>query len=285
MAGFQIAREISSIVGGNEFELMIREEDAERANEYYDLIEIWDGGADVLLVGKTAVVTGANGGIGRAICKVFLENGATVIGLIHRNQEGLDERIKYYSLDLSDTSACEKTFGAITEITDKVDILVNCAGITRDAMSSKMSEQQWDEVIDVNLKSVWNLTRLIGPMMQKNHTGSIINISSVVGVFGNIGQVNYAASKAGLIGLTKSFAKELAHRGGNVRVNAVAPGYTMTNMMKTVPDKLLEQFKGQTMLGRLADPYEIANAVLFLASDLSSYVTGEVLNVNGGMRL
>lgn len=123
------------------------------------------------------------------------------------------------------------------------------------------------------------------PTMQKNHTGSIINISSVVGIFGNIGQANYAASKAGLIGLTRSFAKEFALKDGNVRVNAVAPGYTMTDMMKTVPEKFLEQFRGQTMLGRLADPHEIANAVLFLASDLSSYVTGEVVNVNGGMRL
>ena len=152
-------------------------------------------------------------------------------------------------------------------------------------MTWKMDEKQWDEVIDVNLKGAWNLTRLIGPMMQKNHSGSIINISSVVGVYGNIGQANYAASKAGLIGLTKSFAKEFAMKGGNVRVNAVAPGYTMTNMMKTVPEKLLEKFCGQTMLGRLAEPMEIANSVLFLASDLSSYVTGEVLNVNGGMRL
>ena len=152
-------------------------------------------------------------------------------------------------------------------------------------MFHKMSEQQWDEVIDVNLKSVWNLTRLLCPIMQRSHAGSIINISSVVGIFGNIGQVNYAASKAGLIGLTKSLAKELALKGGGIRVNAVAPGYTMTDMMKTVPQKLLEQFKEQTMLGRLADPIEIANAVLFLASDLSSYVTGEVLNVNGGMRL
>ena len=152
-------------------------------------------------------------------------------------------------------------------------------------MTRKMSEEQFDQVIAVNLKGVWNMTKLIGPSMQQNHSGSIINISSVVGVYGNIGQANYAATKAGVIGMTKSWAKEFALKDGNVRVNAVAPGYTMTNMMKTVPEKLLDKFREYTMLGRLAEPIEIANSVLFLASDLSSYITGEVLNVNGGMRL
>ena len=152
-------------------------------------------------------------------------------------------------------------------------------------MTKKMTEEQWDDVINTNLKGVWNLTRLIGPEMQRQGSGSIINISSVVGVYGNIGQANYAATKAGIIGLTKTWAKEFSLKGGNVRVNAVAPGYTMTNMMKTVPENLLEKFREQTMLGRLAEPVEIANAVLFLASDLASYTTGEVLNVNGGMRL
>lgn len=237
----------------------------------------------MLLKDKIAVVTGANGGIGKAICEVFLEQGASVIGLIHINQDGLDARVKYISVDVTDSSSCGNAFEKIQSLTDKVDILVNCAGITRDAMTRKMTEEQWDDVIDTNLKGVWNLTRLIGPSMQQQGFGSIINISSVVGIYGNIGQANYAATKAGIIGLTKTWAKEFSR--GNVRVNAVAPGYTMTNMMKTVPEHLLERFKGQTMLGRLAEPLEIANAVLFLASDLSSYVTGEVLNVNGGMRL
>ena len=148
-----------------------------------------------------------------------------------------------------------------------------------------MTEEQFDQVVAVNLKGVWNLTRLIGPAMQTQKSGSIINISSVVGIFGNIGQANYAATKAGVIGMTRSWAKEFALKGGNVRVNAVAPGYTMTDMMKTVPENLLEKFREATMLGRLAEPMEIANSVLFLASDLASYITGEVLNVNGGMRL
>lgn len=199
--------------------------------------------------------------------------------------EPWSENLTMLKVDVSSAGDCERVYNEIKDITDRIDILVNCAGITRDAMTRKMSEEQFDQVIAVNLKGVWNLTRLIGPAMQANKTGSIINISSVVGVFGNIGQANYAATKAGVIGMTKSWAKEFALKEGNVRVNAVAPGYTMTNMMKTVPENLLIKFRESTMLGRLAEPIEIANAVLFLASDLASYVTGEVLNVNGGMRL
>ena len=142
-----------------------------------------------------------------------------------------------------------------------------------------------DAVINVNLKGVFNLTRLFGPKMEENNYGSIINISSVVGVFGNIGQANYAASKAGVIGMTKTWAKEFARKGANVRCNAIAPGYIMTDMLKTVPQELLDKFAKMTMLGRLGQPHEIANAALFLASEEASYVTGQVLEVNGGMRL
>lgn len=239
----------------------------------------------MLLNDKIAVVTGASNGIGKSIADVFLSNGAKVIGLDIIEIDSWNENLTMFKADVSSTADCERVYEEIKGITDHVDILVNCAGITRDAMTRKMTEEQFDQVIGVNLKGVWNLTRLIGPAMQANCSGSIINISSVVGVFGNIGQANYAATKAGVIGMTKSWAKEFALKGGNVRVNAVAPGYTMTNMMKTVPENLLEKFRGATMLGRLAEPIEIANAVLFLASDLASYVTGEVLNVNGGMRL
>lgn len=239
----------------------------------------------MLLNNKIAIVTGANNGIGKAITEIFIENGAKVIGLDITDGTSDNDNLKLFKVDVSSTADCEKVYGEITALYDHIDILVNCAGITRDAMTRKMSEEQFDQVIAVNLKGVWNLTRLVGPAMQQNQTGSIINISSVVGVFGNIGQANYAATKAGVIGMTKSWAKEFALKGGNVRVNAVAPGYTMTDMMKTVPENLLEKFRGQTMLGRLAEPIEIANTVLFLASDLSSYITGEVINVNGGMRL
>lgn len=239
----------------------------------------------MLLKNKVAVVTGASNGIGKSIVDVFIENGAKVIGLDIVEAESWNGKLTMLKADVSSTADCERVYNEIIGFVDHIDILVNCAGITRDAMTRKMTEEQFDQVIAVNLKGVWNLTRLIGPAMQMQQSGSIINISSVVGVFGNIGQANYAATKAGVIGMTKSWAKEFALKGANVRVNAVAPGYTMTNMMKTVPENLLEKFRATTMLGRLAEPIEIANSVLFLASDLASYVTGEVLNVNGGMRL
>ena len=239
----------------------------------------------MLLQGKTAIVTGASNGIGKAIVDAFIQNGAKVIGLDIVETESDNDNLEYFKVDIASTSDCERVYRDIISRHEKLDVLVNCAGITGDSLTVNMTEEQFDKVIDVNLKGVWNLTRLVGPAMQAQHKGSIINISSVVGVFGNIGQANYAASKAGVIGMTKSWAKEFALKDGNVRVNAVAPGYTMTNMMSTVPGKLLEKFRGQTILGRLAEPDEIANAVLFLASDLSSYITGEVLNVNGGMRL
>ena len=240
----------------------------------------------ITLNNKNAIVTGAGNGIGLEIVKAFKESGAFVIGVdLVVKEEKKIEGTDYRLLDVSSYNQVQSFAEKVIEDYGHIDILVNCAGITRDAMTRKMSEEQFDQVVAVNLKGVWNLTRFIGPHMQANKTGSIINISSVVGIYGNIGQSNYAATKAGVIGMTKSWAKEFATKGGNVRVNAVAPGYTMTDMMKTVPEELLEKFRGQTMLGRLAEPVEIANSVLFLASDLASYVTGEVLNVNGGMRL
>lgn len=167
----------------------------------------------------------------------------------------------------------------------KIDVLVADAGITKDCMTYKMTDDMFDQVINVNLKGVFNIGRYVGPIMEKQGRGSIINISSVVGEYGNIGQANYAASKAGIIGLSKSWAKEFARKGQQVRVNVIAPGYILTDMVKTVPQDLLDKFAGQTMLKRLGEPDEIANVALFLASDMSSYVTGTVIDANGGMRL
>jgi len=152
-------------------------------------------------------------------------------------------------------------------------------------MTRKMTDDQWNLVLDVNLKGAFNLVRHIGPQMETSGGGSIINISSVVGVFGNIGQANYAATKAGIIGLTMTWAKEFARKGVPVRVNAIAPGYTMTDILKTVPQELLDQFAQMTMLKRLGQPEEIAKVALFLASDDSSYITGQTIQVDGGMRL
>lgn len=237
------------------------------------------------LEGKVAVITGGARGLGQAMAELFAHEGAKVIAADMGDMAYSAENVEGYTLNVTDTVGCKKFFDEIVEKYGRIDILVNNAGITRDSMTRKMTDEQWDLVIDVNLKGVFNLTRYVGPHMQANGGGSIINISSVVGVFGNIGQANYAATKSGLIGLTKTWAKEFALKGGNVRVNAVAPGYTMTDILKTVPQDLLDTFAKQTMLGRLGQPDEIAKATLFLASEDASYITGQVISVDGGMRL
>lgn len=239
----------------------------------------------MLLEDKVAVVTGSGNGIGLAIAEKFLACGGKVAG-VDLVEGGLDrDGFAFYRGDVSSGEDCDQVCARILEDYGRVDILVNCAGITRDAMTWKMTEEQWDQVIAVDLKGVWNMTRRLGPAMRKARSGSIINISSAVGNYGNVGQANYAAAKAGVIGMTKTWAKEFSMGGANVRVNAVSPGWTMTDMMKTVPPEILDRFRCQTMLGRLAQPEDIANAVLFLASDLSGYITGEVLNVDGGLRM
>jgi 3-oxoacyl-[acyl-carrier protein] reductase len=237
------------------------------------------------LEGKVAIITGGARGLGQAMAELFAKEGAKVIAadmgeLVYQN-----DNVEGYKLNVTSTEECKKLFDYAVEKYGRIDILVNNAGITKDSMTRKMTDDQWDAVIAVNLKGVFNLTRYVGPYMQTQQGGSIINISSIVGEYGNIGQANYAATKAGVIGLTKTWAKEFAMKGGNVRVNAITPGYTMTDILKTVPQELLDGFAKQTMLGRLGQPHEIAYAALFLASDEASYVTGHTLSVNGGMRL
>ncbi len=237
------------------------------------------------LEGKVAIITGAAKGLGGEMAQLFAKEGAKVIAADMSPLSYEAENVEYFPLNVTDPAACEALFNHARESFGRIDILINNAGITKDALTRKMTEEMWDLVLDVNLKGVFNLTRHVGPYMQAQGSGSIINISSVVGVFGNIGQANYAATKAGLIGLTKTWAKEFAMKGGNVRVNAIAPGYTMTDILKTVPQEMLDKFAAMTMLGRLGQPHEIASAALFLASDESGYITGQVLQVDGGMRL
>lgn len=237
------------------------------------------------LSGKVAIVTGGAKGLGQAMAEKFASEGAKVIAVDMGDLAYVHENVEGVKLNVTDAQACKDFAENVIAKYGKIDILVNNAGITRDAVTRKMTDEMWDLVIDVNLKGVFNLTRYIGPHMQDTKGGSIINISSIVGVYGNYGQANYAASKAGVIGMSKTWAREFAAKGGNVRVNAIAPGYIMTDILKTVPQDLLDKFASMTMLGRLGQPEEIANVALFLASDDSTYVTGHVLEANGGMRL
>lgn len=237
------------------------------------------------LDGKVAVVTGGARGLGQSMCIRFAEEGAKVVALDMGEMTFEREGVVYKELNVTDREACKRVFEEIIAEFGHIDVLVNNAGITRDALTRKMTDEQFDAVIDVNLKGVFNLTRYVGPQMAEQGNGSIINISSVVGTYGNIGQVNYAATKSAVVAMSKTWAKEFAMKGANVRVNAIAPGYTMTDILKTVPQDLLDKFAAMTMLNRLGQPEEIASVALFLASEDASYVTGQCIAVDGGMRL
>lgn len=237
------------------------------------------------LQGKVALITGAAKGLGQVMAEAFAKEGAIVYAADMAPLAYEAKNVTGVILNVTDVAQIKEVVDMIKAKHGKIDVLVNNAGITADKLTVRMDDAMWDRVINVNLKGVFNLTREVGPLMEQTGGGSIINISSVVGLFGNIGQANYAASKAGVIGMTKSWAKEFARKGVPVRVNAIAPGYMMTDILKTVPQDLLDGFAKLTMLGRLGQPEELAGPALFLASDESSYVTGHVLEVSGGMRL
>lgn len=244
-----------------------------------------------MLDGKTAVVTGASRGIGRAIALELASQGAAVIINYNGSKEKAEEvrreieaaggKAEAIQCDVADFASCEQFFKDVIEKYKSIDILVNNAGITKDGLLMKMSEADFENVLDTNLKGTFHCMRFVSRQMMKQRQGRIINMSSVVGVSGNAGQANYAASKAGVIGLTKSAAKELASR--NITVNAVAPGFIETDMTAALPEKVKEAATAQIPLATFGKPEDVAHAVAFLASENARYITGQVLNVDGGM--
>jgi 3-oxoacyl-[acyl-carrier protein] reductase len=239
------------------------------------------------LTGKTALITGASGGIGAAIAKALHDAGATIaisgtrIEVLEKVKAEVGERVHILPCNLSKPEDVEKLIPSAEAALGSLDILINNAGITKDGLAMRMKDEDWQSVIDVNLTSNFRLSRAAMRSMMKKRWGRIINITSIVGVTGNLGQVNYVASKAGLIGMTKSLAQELASR--NVTVNCVAPGFIATPMTDALNEKQKEAILGRIPAGRMGGPADIAAAVVYLASDEAAYVTGQTLHVNGGM--
>ena len=246
-----------------------------------------------LLEGKVAIVTGAARGIGKAVALKFASEGANIAFtdlVINESALETQKELEAYGVKAkgyaSNAANFEETHNVVAEIVKdfgRVDILVNNAGITKDGLMMRMSESQWDAVLNVNLKSAFNFIHACTPIMMKQRAGSIINMASVVGVHGNAGQCNYSASKAGMIGLAKSIAQELGSRG--IRANAIAPGFIITDMTAALPDNVREEWCKKIPLRRGGTPEDVANIAAFLASDMSSYVSGQVIQVDGGMNM
>ena len=244
-----------------------------------------------LLEGKTAIITGAGRGIGRGIAKVFVEQGCAVAFTYSSNQaaaealvaelSGQGVQVRGYQSNAADYEAAEQLIADVLKDFGSIDILVNNAGITKDNLLMRMSESDFDQVIEVNLKSIFNMTKAIQRTFLKQRKGSLIHMSSVVGVKGNAGQANYAASKAGIIGFSKSIALELGSR--NIRSNVIAPGFIETEMTAQLSEEVVQGWRDGIPLKRGGQPEDVANACVFLASDLSNYITGQVLHVDGGM--
>ena len=245
----------------------------------------------MMLEGKTALVTGASRGIGKAIALRLAEEGATIAINFAGNVAAAEEvkaaieadggKAILVQADVSDSAAVDAMVKTVVDNFGGIDILVNNAGITRDGLLMRMKEEDWDAVLNTNLKSIFLCTKAVSKLMMKKRSGRIVNMSSVVGVNGNAGQANYSAAKAGAIGFTKSMAKELAGRG--ITVNAIAPGFIQTDMTAVLPEAVKESMAKSIPLGRLGAPEDIAGTVLFLVSDCASYITGQVINVDGGM--
>jgi len=243
------------------------------------------------LQSKVCVVTGGARGIGRGIVETFSREGAGRVWALDVNGAELAElekvapSVRGMAVDVTDSAAVNAAVDRVTSESGRIDVLVNNAGITRDALIQKMTDAEWAAVLAVNLNGVFYMTRAVAPLMMEAGTGSVISIGSIVGLDGNIGQSNYAATKAAVVSMTRGWAREFARKGAKVRVNAVSPGYTRTPMIATVPEKVLQPIIARTPLGRLAEIQDIANAVLFLASDEAAFITGQVLRVDGGLVL
>lgn len=244
-----------------------------------------------MIKNKSAIVTGGARGIGKEIARTLAENGANIaINYRNFNEEikafveelnALGVKVLTFKCDVSNEEEVEAFINEVKNTFGSIDILVNNAGITKDGLLLRMSEKDFNDVIDVNLKGTFNMTKAVSSIMVRQRSGKIINISSVVGVAGNAGQCNYAASKAGVIGFSKSIARELASR--NINVNVIAPGYINTDMTRVLPDRVREEVLKTIPMKKIGEPKEIANLALFLSSDLSNYITGQVINVDGGM--
>ena len=241
------------------------------------------------LKGKVALITGGAGGIGKVTAEKFLKEGAIVVisdfneeaGKLTQSELKQYGEVSFFQADVSNSTQIESMVGAVLEKYKKIDILLNNAGITIDGLLTKMDEESWEKVLSVNLSGVFKCTKAVVPSMLEQGSGVILNASSVVGIHGNIGQTNYAATKAGVIGLTKSWAKEFGPKG--IRVNAVAPGFISTDMTAKVPQKILDMMESKTPLRRLGTADDIALAYLYLASEDASYVNGTILSVDGGL--
>jgi 3-oxoacyl-[acyl-carrier protein] reductase len=237
------------------------------------------------------LVTGGARGIGRKIVETYAAAGAKAVYALDMGFEGFEDvsgaypNVKQEVINVTDSNAANTVVDKIWTAEGRIDVLVNNAGITRDNLVQKMTDDDWNAVIAVNLTGVFNMARAVGPRMMEQGSGSVINMASIVALTGNVGQSNYAATKGGVVSMTKTWAREFARKGAKIRVNAIAPGFIRTPMTEKVPEKILESMVAKTLLGRMGEPEDIANAALWLASDMSAFVTSQVISVDGGLTI